>query len=130
MSRRGPSPSEDGLRAFVDQAATRRLLDREGETALAQTIERGRVARTTLESGCGDDDRAHLARVVEDGERARRRFVEANLRLVVSVARSFEGRGLALADLVQEGNAGLMRASSRMGPTLNLSIAGSTGAGS
>jgi RNA polymerase primary sigma factor len=110
MSRRGPSPSEDGLRAFVDQAATRRLLDREGETALAQTIERGRVARTTLESGCGDDDRAHLARVVEDGERARRRFVEANLRLVVSVARSFEGRGLALADLVQEGNAGLMRA--------------------
>jgi RNA polymerase sigma factor (sigma-70 family) len=56
------------------------------------------------------DERRRLERIVEDGRRARSRFVEANLRLVVSVARTFQGRGLPLADLVQEGNAGLVRA--------------------
>jgi RNA polymerase primary sigma factor len=114
MARRMLPPSsagtDDSLRLFLDQAGTRRLLDRAGETALAQMIERGRAARTVLAHTTEARERGRLERVVEDGERARRRFVEANLRLVVSVARTFEGRGIALPDLVQEGNAGLMRA--------------------
>ncbi len=68
------------------------------------------LARRVLELPQTEDERSRLLRVAEDGDRARQRFVEANLRLVVSVARTFEGRGLPLADLVQEGNAGLVRA--------------------
>jgi RNA polymerase sigma factor (sigma-70 family) len=79
---------DESLRNFLDQAGTRALLNRETETELAQTIERGGDAAV----------------------RAREQFVEANIRLVVSVARSFEGRGLTLPDLVQEGNVGLLRA--------------------
>jgi RNA polymerase sigma factor (sigma-70 family) len=110
MSRLRPAHDEDGLHAFLDRAGSRRLLDRQSETALAQAIDRGRSARNALESATDDDEHSRLMRVVEDGERARQRFIEANLRLVVSVARTFEGRGLPLADLVQEGNAGLVRA--------------------
>ena len=101
---------DDTLRGYLDRAGARRLLDRAGEATLAQTIERGRTATAALDQTTDPDERSRLTRIVEDGERARTRFVEANLRLVVSVARSFEGRGLTLADLVQEGNAGLVRA--------------------
>jgi RNA polymerase sigma factor (sigma-70 family) len=101
---------DESLHVFLDQAGSRQLLDREGEATLAQTIERGRAAKKSLATAPDDLERRRLERVIEDGERARRRFVEANLRLVVAVARGFEGRGLALADLVQEGNAGLLRA--------------------
>jgi RNA polymerase sigma factor (sigma-70 family) len=110
MLSQGSQRGDESLRVFLDQAGSRQLLDRHGEVALAQTIERGRAATHALEAGVDDLERRRLERIVEDGARARRRFVEANLRLVVAVARSFEGRGLALADLVQEGNAGLMRA--------------------
>jgi RNA polymerase sigma factor (sigma-70 family) len=87
------------------------LLDRAGEAALARIIDCGRraerrLARTDLD----DDERARLVEHVIDGQRARTRFVEANIRLVVSVARTFQARGLPLDDLIQEGNAGLMRA--------------------
>src|SRR5262245_2898828 len=79
---------EDTIDWFLDHAGRHVLLDRDGEMALAQAIERGGP----------------------EGSQARQKFIEANLRLVVSVARSFEGRGLSLPDLVQEGNAGLVRA--------------------
>ncbi|HTL84099.1 MAG TPA: sigma-70 family RNA polymerase sigma factor [Acidimicrobiia bacterium] len=101
---------DETLRIFLEQAAAHRLLDRAGETTLAQTIDRGRFARQALAVTTDLDERRRLERIVEDGRRARSRFVEANLRLVVSVARTFQGRGLPLADLVQEGNAGLVRA--------------------
>src|SRR3954452_8993876 len=101
---------DDTLDLFLGAAGKRRLLDRDGETALAQTMERGRAAEAALATTDDGDERERLTRVVEDGHRARRRFVEANLRLVVSVARSFEGRGMALSDLIQEGNSGLLRA--------------------
>jgi RNA polymerase sigma factor (sigma-70 family) len=100
---------DESLRGFLDSAGRRRLLDRAGEVELAQAIERGRAAAAAL-STAADSEHAHLQRAVRCGEAARVRFVEANLRLVVSVARTFEGRGLARADLVQEGNAGLLRA--------------------
>jgi RNA polymerase primary sigma factor len=101
---------DDSLRGYLDRAGAHRLLDRAGETTLAQTIERGRTAAHALDQSTDPDERSRLTRIVSEGDRARTRFVEANLRLVVSVARTFEGRGLTLADLVQEGNAGLLRA--------------------
>ncbi len=78
---------DDTVDWLLDHAGRHRLLDRNDEMALAQAIEQGGP----------------------EGARARQQFIEANLRLVVSVARSFEGRGLSLPDLVQEGNAGLVR---------------------
>jgi RNA polymerase sigma factor (sigma-70 family) len=101
---------DDTLDLFLGTTADRRLLDRDGEAALAQAMERGRTAEAALATVTDPDERDRLQRLVEDGQRARRRFVEANLRLVVSVARTFEGRGMALADLIQEGNSGLLRA--------------------
>ena len=101
---------DETLRIFLDQAGSHRLLDRAGETTLARTIDRGRSARAALAVTTDPSERHRLERVAEDGLRARDRFVEANLRLVVSVALTFQGRGLPLADLVQEGNAGLLRA--------------------
>ncbi|HVJ96040.1 MAG TPA: sigma-70 family RNA polymerase sigma factor [Acidimicrobiia bacterium] len=87
------------------------LLDRDGEAALARIIDCGRRAEHRLDrTDLDDEERARLVEHVADGRRARTRFVEANVRLVVSVARTFQGRGLALDDLIQEGNAGLMRA--------------------
>jgi RNA polymerase primary sigma factor len=101
---------DESLRDFLDQAGTRALLDRTAETELAQAIERGNTAAHALEEVTDPAERERLRRVAHAGARARERFVEANIRLVVSVARSFEGRGLLLPDLVQEGNIGLMRA--------------------
>lgn len=87
------------------------LLDRAGEAALARVIDCGRRAEQRLaRADLGDDERERLVEHVVDGQRARTRFVEANVRLVASVARTFQGRGLPLDDLIQEGNAGLMRA--------------------
>ena len=67
-------------------------------------------------TGAGRERRAELRRQVRDGEAARRRLVEANLRLVVHLSRQYLGRGVSSADLVQEGNVGLMAAVERFRP--------------
>jgi RNA polymerase primary sigma factor len=80
---------------------------------LAQRIEAGRAAERTLAEG-GDRltarERIDLEWVAEVGSRARNHLLEANLRLVVAVARRFTGRGVPLPDLIQQGNLGLIRA--------------------
>jgi RNA polymerase primary sigma factor len=96
---------------FRDISSTS-LLTAEEEIELAQAIERGEDARRELDhaSGVSSDERERLERVAVAGERARGRLTEANLRLVVSVARRYLNRGLPLLDLIQEGNIGLARA--------------------
>src|SRR5438067_12813559 len=102
----------DDLRLYLEAAAREPLLTKEEEVELAQTIERGKEAEERLAAGRVRSD-ATIRRLRTDmrvAEAARQRFIMANLRLVVSVARKYQGQGLPLLDLIQEGNIGLMRA--------------------
>jgi RNA polymerase primary sigma factor len=95
---------------YLREISRARLLTAEEEVTLAQKLEAGKEARAQLESDTEDEEqRAALEDLVTTGEEARRRLIESNLRLVVSVARKYLGRGLSFLDLVQEGNIGLQR---------------------
>jgi RNA polymerase primary sigma factor len=102
----------DDLRLYLEAAAREPLLTKEEEVELAQIIERGKEAEERLASGrLRSDTTIRKAReAMRKAEAARQRFIMANLRLVVSVARKYQGQGLPLLDLIQEGNIGLMRA--------------------
>jgi len=95
---------------FRDISSTA-LLTADDEIELAQLLERGDDARRLLDHPeTSSDEREALECIASDGERARSRLTEANLRLVVSVARRYLNRGLPMLDLIQEGNIGLARA--------------------
>jgi len=88
-----------------------RQLRKADETVLAQRIEAGTEARRQLDGqAASNGPEGALRRRVRDGDAARRVLVEANLRVVVSLAKVYRSSGLSLLDLVQEGNLGLMRA--------------------
>jgi RNA polymerase primary sigma factor len=87
------------------------LLNAADEVSLAQSIERGKEALARLGlTNLSPEERSKLLNAVERGDAARRRLTESNLRLVVSVAKRYVGRGVPLLDLIQEGNIGLTRA--------------------
>ena len=95
---------------YLREIAQHELLAASEEVSLAQRLEAGRAAMKELAAGdtnMADSQRVELERLVEDGEQARQRLIECNLRLVVSVARRYLGRRLSFLDLVQEGNIGL-----------------------
>ena len=102
----------DDVRLYLEAAAREPLLTREEEVELAMAIERGRQAEGKLSIGRLRAERSLKVtrEAVREGERARLRFILSNLRLVVSVARKYQGQGLPLLDLIQDGNIGLMRA--------------------
>jgi RNA polymerase primary sigma factor len=110
------SPSEDPVRAYLKELGKVALLDAEGEVHLAQRIEAGVFAAERLRGAARSAEplavqlRRDLSWLVRDGERARNHLLEANLRLVVSLAKRYTGRGMAFLDLIQEGNLGLIRA--------------------
>jgi RNA polymerase primary sigma factor len=108
--------SADSVRAYLKQIGKVPLLNAEQEVELAKRIEAGLYAAERLRA-C-DDGEEKLDRTFErdlrwigrDGERAKNHLLEANLRLVVSLAKRYTGRGMAFLDLIQEGNLGLIRA--------------------
>jgi RNA polymerase sigma factor (sigma-70 family) len=109
---------DDGnlVRLYLQQLGAEPLLTKEDEEALARAIETGAEAATRLlvEGTPADASvRMTLEEAVAAGHTARQRFVRANLRLVVSVARHWTRSGLPLLDLIQEGNLGLLRAVDR-----------------
>ena len=96
------------LRQYLREVRARELLDGAQVAELARWIEAGVLAADCAERGTGPVD--ELREVVAIGSRARERLIESNLRLVVSIARRYVGKGVPLVDLVQEGNLGLIRA--------------------
>lgn len=104
--------SNDPVRQYLHEIGRVPLLTLEEEIALARRIEEGEEARKVLEEDLELEDRARrrLMRQTEDGAAARQGLIEANLRLVVSIAKKYTGRGLGFLDLIQEGNQGLIRA--------------------
>ncbi len=101
----------DAIGAYFQQIGTVRLLNAEEEVALAKRIAAGKRAATLLaQPGTDSADRGSLLAEKAEGEQARQRMVEANLRLVAAIAARYQGRGLDLEDLIAEGNIGLIRA--------------------
>ncbi|HEY2551245.1 MAG TPA: sigma-70 family RNA polymerase sigma factor [Streptosporangiaceae bacterium] len=102
----------DSVHTYLKSIGRTSLLTAEEEVNLAKRIEAGLYAEHKLEteSGLSRGYRADLEAVAQDGRRAKAHMLEANLRLVVSVAKKYSDRGLSLLDVVQEGNLGLIRA--------------------
>ena len=104
---------KDAVGLYLDEIARTPLLSAEDEVELARTIEAGLYAQEVLDGGVTSRVRAsqeELTALAMAGQEAMQRFVKANLRLVVSVARKYGRSQMPLLDLVQEGNTGLIRA--------------------
>lgn len=114
--------SADSVRAYLKQIGKVALLNAEQEVSLAKRIEAGLYATHKMEEmeaafAAGDKDakltpavKRDLRAIARDGRKAKNHLLEANLRLVVSLAKRYTGRGMAFLDLIQEGNLGLIRA--------------------
>jgi RNA polymerase primary sigma factor len=108
----GWAPSADPVRSYLKEIGRVPLLTAEQEVDLAKRIEAGLFAGEKLASGVAMSAqmRRELELVECDGRTAKRGLIEANLRLVVSIAKRYTGRGMLFLDLIQEGNLGLIRA--------------------
>ncbi len=115
--------SADLVRTYLNAIGRVRLLTAADEVSLAKRVEAGLYAERILAGTAGDDSatairyaagddtlKADLRRIVTEGAAARNRLLEANLRLVVSIAKRYTNRGIPFLDLIQEGNLGLIRA--------------------
>ena len=114
-----PTVTSDPVRMYLHEIGRTPLLNAEEEVVLATAVGRGKEAKGQLSAGApGADDRDQLVRVQQAGLAAEQRLAQANLRLVVSVAKRYVGRGMSFLDLIQEGNIGLLRAVDKFDPTL------------
>ena len=110
------SIGSDSVRLYLSEIGQVPLLTADEEKDLGKKIKAGIVAQVKLNSSDGDlsfTERRKLQRTAKDGEKAKDHMVRANLRLVVSVARRYDRKELQLADLIQEGNIGLMHAADK-----------------
>ncbi len=110
------SPAADLVRVYLNGIGKRALLTAAQEVELAKRVEAGVFAQHRLDTADAEGDeldpqyRRDLRAVVRDGALAKNHLLESNLRLVVSLAKRYTGRGMPLLDLIQEGNLGLIRA--------------------
>jgi RNA polymerase primary sigma factor len=105
---------DDAVRLYMLEVGRVPLLSGEQEVELAQQMEKGLAARKLLGDRAHNmDRRLQLEAAVREGETARRHLVQANARLVMSIAKKYLGQGVPFLDLVQEGNLGLMKAAEK-----------------
>ncbi|MFM9107873.1 MAG: RNA polymerase sigma factor RpoD [Chloroflexota bacterium] len=104
----------DSVRLYLQEIGETDLLTMQEEVWLAKRMERGKIAEARLnDANLSRDDRRTYEADKADGDAARAHLIQANLRLVVSVAKKYVGRGLSFLDLIQEGNIGLMKATDK-----------------
>ena len=107
---------DDPVRMYLKEIGKVDLLTSEQEVALARTMVRGQEVKKTLEDmeaegiEIDEETKRSLQKEIKAGERAKQNLAEANLRLVVSIAKRYVGRGMLFLDLIQEGNLGLIKA--------------------
>ena len=100
----------DTVRMYLREIGRVDLLTPDDERRLAQAIDEGNAAALELDRPMDPAEHRRYVRVVQTGQRAKSELIQANLRLVVSIAKRYSGRGMLFLDLIQEGNLGLMRA--------------------
>jgi RNA polymerase primary sigma factor len=114
-----PAVTSDPVRMYLHEIGRTALLSGEEEVTLATAIRDGKEAVKQLKTDGQDDEaRDALSLISQRGLSAEERLAKANLRLVVSVAKRYVGRGMSFLDLIQEGNLGLLRAVDKFDPTL------------
>lgn len=110
---------DDSIGLYLKEIGRVPLLNREEEIALAKRMEAGKQAQLKLQGdSLAAQSRARLQAIARDGLAAREHLVQANSRLVVSVAKKYMGRGVPFIDLIQEGNIGLIRAAKKFDYTM------------
>lgn len=104
--------TSDAIGIYLEAVSSHQLLEAEDEVSLARCIEQGNEAEAEFASSMNitPGRRVELVRQIRRAEHAKRQFIRCNLRLVISIAKRYTGRGLDLLDLIQEGNLGLIRA--------------------
>jgi len=111
--------SDDPVRMYLQEIGSVPLLTADEEIDLGHKIAAGKKAEEMLSQGEYEpDEEAHLKQLVAEGEEAKRALARANLRLVVSIAKRYIGRGMIFLDLIQEGSLGLLRAVEKFDPDL------------
>jgi len=122
------SPAADLVRVYLNGIGKTALLSAEDEVELAKRIEAGLYAQHLLDTRkrLSDSRKRDLTTLARDGQAARGHLLEANLRLVVSLAKRYTGRGMPLLDLIPEGNLGLIRAREKFDYTKGFKFSGRT----
>lgn len=101
----------DPVKMYLKEIGQITLLDPKEEPIIARQIQEGEEAKEAMKSpDLSDEEKKKLAKVIADGEQAKQTLISSNLRLVVSIAKKYVGRGMLFLDLIQEGNCGLIKA--------------------